>query len=160
MAIYFDPSCVFCKIIQNQLPSSKVWEDDRYLAFMSIAPINPGHVLVIPKEHIDYLFDLREEDLGNLMVVSKQIAQALKKAYNPQTGKIGVMIAGMEVHHAHIHLIPMNAESDLNFDRQKSGVPAEELNDNARRIRDELQVTPLPSQTQTSSVNLVPDQNS
>jgi len=160
MAIYFDPNCVFCKIVQNQLPSSKVWEDDRYLAFMSIAPINPGHVLVIPKEHVDYVFDLREEDLGNLMIISKQIAQALKTAYNPQTGKIGVMVAGMEVHHAHIHLIPMNAETDLNFERQKPGITPEQLNDHAKRIREVLQVTPLPSPTQTSAFNLAPDNNS
>ncbi len=158
MAIFTDPNCVFCKIIQNQLPSSKVWEDDRYLAFMSSLPINPGHVLVIPKEHVDYVFDLREEDLGNLMIISKQIAQAIKKAYNPATGKVGLMVAGLQVRHAHIHLIPMNAETDLTFERQKAGVTTEELQANARRVRDELQVTPLPTSTSTSTVNIIPEE--
>lgn len=112
-------TCVFCKIIKGEVPCFKVWEDENYLAFLSIYPINPGHTLVIPKKHVDYLFDLEDNDLGDLVVSCKPISKILKKAFNPKTGKIGVMVAGGEVLHAHVHLVPMDSETDLTFSRAK-----------------------------------------
>lgn len=130
--------CVFCKIIRGEIPAEKVWEDENYLAFMSIAPINPGHTLVIPKKHTDYIFDLNDKDLEELMVMSKPIAIAIKKAFNPKTGRVGVMVAGDGVHHVHIHLIPMDNERDLTFDRQKPNTHAEEIEANAQKIKEAL----------------------
>ena len=127
-------SCIFCKIIKGEILSAKVWENDEFLAFLSIAPINPGHTLVIPKRHVDYIFDMDDEELGRFMEVCKPISEALKKAFNPKSGKIGIMVAGLEVPHAHIHLIPVNDEGDLNFDRAKSA-SSEELEESAQKIK-------------------------
>ncbi|MFA5933201.1 MAG: HIT family protein [Microgenomates group bacterium] len=130
--------CVFCKIIKGEIPAVKVWEDENYLAFLSIAPINPGHTLVIPKKHTDYFFDLDDKDLGELMVVCKPIAAAIKKAFKPKLGKVGVMVSGDGVAHTHIHLIPMDGGHDLTFDRQKPNTPAEEIKANAEKIKENL----------------------
>lgn len=130
--------CVFERIIKDEIPSAKVWENDEFLAFLSIAPINPGHTLVIPKKHIDYIFDLDDETLSKLLVISKPIARALKEVFNPATGKIGIMVAGGEIPHAHIHLIPMNHETDLDFGRAKHNIPFEELQKNAEKIKEVL----------------------
>lgn len=111
--------CIFCKIIKGELPSYKVWEDENYLAFLTIRPINPGHVLVIPKRHADYFFDLEDKELADLMIVSKPISEAIRKAMNPKTGRVGVMVAGLSVPHAHVHLVPMDSESDLTFSRAR-----------------------------------------
>lgn len=127
-------NCVFCKIIRGVIPSYKVWEDDEYLAFLTIAPINPGHTLLIPKTHIDYIFDLDDKTLGELLLKAKPISQALKKAFNPKTGKIGMMVAGGEVPHVHIHLIPMDQERDLNFEKANSNISKEELSQNLENI--------------------------
>lgn len=112
-------ACIFCKIVKGEIPSAKVWENNEHLAFLSIAPIMPGHTLVIPKKHSDYLFDMDDEALGKLIKASKPVAIKLKIAMNPKTGKIGVMVAGLEVPHTHIHLIPMNSEGDLTFAKAK-----------------------------------------
>lgn len=113
-------TCVFCKIIKGDIPSFKVWEDDNFLAFLSIAPINPGHTLVIPKAHSEYIFDMADESLGKLLVAAKPVAKMLEKAIKPKTGKIGIMVAGLEVAHTHLHLIPMDAEGDLTFSRAQA----------------------------------------
>lgn len=131
-------NCIFCEIVKGEIPVARIWEDENYLAFLSIAPINPGHTLVIPKKHTDYIFDLDDKTLGDLMIVSKPIAWALKKAFNPKMGKIGIMVAGGEVPHVHVHLIPMDNEGDLTFEREKRGIPFEEINENAERIKDAL----------------------
>ncbi|KKR80404.1 MAG: HIT family hydrolase, diadenosine tetraphosphate hydrolase [Candidatus Daviesbacteria bacterium GW2011_GWA1_41_61] len=130
--------CIFCKIIKGEIPAAKVYDDDKYLAFLSIAPINPGHTLVISKRHIGYFFDLEDQEIGDIMVVSKNIAQVLKKAFNPQTGKIGIMVAGGEVPHTHVHLIPMDHETDLDFKRQKLDTPFTEIQSNAQKIKENL----------------------
>lgn len=130
--------CIFCKIIKGEIPAEKIWENDKYLAFLSIAPINPGHTLIVPKEHIDYFFDLDNSILGEIMVVSKPLAEAIRKAFNPKTNKVGVMIAGGEVAHAHVHLIPMDHGNDLSFDRAKPNTPRSEIADNAVKIREGL----------------------
>lgn len=130
--------CIFEKIINGEIPAAKVWEDENFLAFLTIAPINPGHTLVIPKKHIEYFFDLENKDLADLMVACKPIAQAIKKAFNPATGKVGVMVAGSGVPHIHVHLIPMNNEHDLTFERAKHDIPFEELKQNAEKIKEAL----------------------
>lgn len=119
--------CIFCKIIKGEIPKALVWEDDKHLAFLSIQPINPGHTLVIPKAHTDYIFDLEDQALSDLMVASKRVSGALKIAYKPKTGKIGVMVAGGDVKHVHVHLVPLDKESELDFKRQKDSVLGELL---------------------------------
>lgn len=130
--------CVFCKIIKGEIPAEKVWENNDYLAFLSISPINPGHTLVIPKEHTDYFFDLSDKILSEIMIICKPIAEAQRKAFNPKMDKIGIMVAGGEVAHAHVHLIPMDHGNDLSFDRQKPDTPHEEIEANAAKIRKNL----------------------
>lgn len=111
--------CVFCKIVNGDIPSFKVWEDKDHLAFLSIAPIIPGHTLVVPKKHSEYIFDIEDEDLGNFIKTCKPVAQILKDKIHPKTGKIGIMVAGLEVSHTHIHLVPMDSEGDLTFANAK-----------------------------------------
>lgn len=120
--------CVFCKIISGEIPSFKVAESETHLAFLSIAPIKSGHTLVIPKKHSDYVFDLEDSEIADLMVFSKSVSGKLKNTLNPKTGKIGVMVAGLQVAHTHIHLIPMDSECDLTFANAKSA-STQELND-------------------------------
>ena len=107
--------CIFCKIIKGDIPSFKVFENDNFLAFLSIAPIKPGHTLVIPKKHSEYIFDMEDTELSGLMAASKPVAKILQDKLQPKTGKIGIMVAGIEVAHTHLHLIPMDEEGDLNF---------------------------------------------
>lgn len=111
--------CIFCKIVNRKLPSFTVFEDDGFLAFLSIAPINPGHTLIIPKKHSEYLLEMDDKLLGKILIFSKPVAAALVKALKPRTGKVGIMVAGLEVPHSHLHLIPMNSEGDLTFSRAR-----------------------------------------
>ncbi len=127
--------CIFCKIINNQIPSYKVYEDKDYLAFLTIMPINPGHTLLIPKKHVPYIFDLDEKTLSEILIKAQKIAHILKQAFHPKTNRIGIMVAGGEVHHTHLHLIPMDYDSDLTFTRQKSASP-EELSLALKKIKD------------------------
>lgn len=113
-------SCIFCKIVRGGIPCYKVWEDNKHMAFLSIAPIMPGHTLVIPKSHSGYIFDMEDGSLSNLIKASKPVANLLKEKLNPKTGKIGIMVAGLEVDHTHIHLIPMDSEGDLTFAKAKA----------------------------------------
>lgn len=117
--------CIFCKIIKGEIPSVKISEDENNFAFLSIAPIKPGHTLIIPKKHSEYLFEMSDDDLASLMKFSKPIADKLKKAMNPKTGRVGVMVAGLEVPHTHVHLIPMDSQDDLAFSNAKSANPEE-----------------------------------
>ncbi len=107
--------CVFCKIVKGEIPSFRVAENDEFLAFLSIAPIKKGHTLVIPKKHSEYIFEMGDEALGQLMAFAKPVAEKLKTKIEPKTGKIGIMVAGLEVPHTHLHLIPMDVEGDLDF---------------------------------------------
>lgn len=118
-------NCIFCKIIKGEIPSFRISEDEDHLAFLSIAPIKPGHTLVIPKKHSEYLFDMEDLELANLVKFSKPVAQELQKTLEPNTGKVGVMVAGLEVAHTHIHLIPMDSEGDLDFSKAKNSNPEE-----------------------------------
>ena len=126
---------LFTRIINGEIPAHKILENDRYLAFLDIRPVNPGHTLVIPKQEIDYLFDMNDELLKGLIVFSKKVARAIHKTVPCK--KVDVMVAGIEVPHAHVHLIPINGVSDLNFARAKD-TSAEELAAMASKIRTNL----------------------
>ncbi len=125
-------SSIFSRIVQGQIPCHKILENEEFLAFLDVKPINPGHTLVIPKKEIDYIFDLEDNLLGKLMIFSKKVALMIKKEISCK--RIGIMVAGLEVPHAHVHLVPMNALGDLNFARAK---PAsnDELAKIAEKIR-------------------------
>ena len=109
---------LFTKIIAGEIPCHKILEDDRYLSFLDIRPINPGHTLVIPKKEVDYIFDIDDELLSGMLVFAKKVARAIEKAV--PCARIGIMVAGLEVPHAHIHLIPFQAIGELTFARAKS----------------------------------------
>ena len=126
-------SSVFTKIIQRKIPAHIVAEDDFYIAFLDIMPLSIGHTLVVPKDEVDYIFDLDEQTLAGLHTFSRKVAHAIKKA--TQCKKVGVAVLGMEVPHAHIHLVPMNAMSDMNFANPKLKLSKEELTDIADKIR-------------------------
>lgn len=104
---------IFSKIIAGDIPSYKVAENDEFYAFLDINPVNWGHTLVVPKREEDYIFDLSDEELGRMMAFSKQVAAAIKKALPCR--KVGVTVIGLEVPHAHIHLVPMQQEGDMDF---------------------------------------------
>lgn len=123
---------IFSKIISGEIPSYKIAEDERCYAFLDINPIVFGHTLVVPKKEIDYYFDLDDEYLADLNAFAKRVAIALKQEVD--CIRIGVMIAGLEVPHAHIHLIPMNSISDLSFTNPRPSVSKEEMADLAERV--------------------------
>ena len=108
---------IFTKIIHGEIPAHKVLENAEFLAFLDVKPINPGHTLVIPKKEVDYVFDLEDELLGKLMIFAKKVAGGIKKAVPCE--KVGVMVAGLEVRHVHIHLVPIFSVGDLNFAKAK-----------------------------------------
>ncbi|MBF0522338.1 MAG: HIT family protein [Candidatus Omnitrophica bacterium] len=126
---------LFTKIIAGEIPCHKIAEDKDYLAFLDIRPINPGHTLVIPKKEINYIFDVDDQLLSGLMLFAKKIAGAIKKTV--PCAKIGIMVAGLEVPHCHIHLIPINKVSDLNFANAKT-TPNEDLAKVAQQIKKNL----------------------
>ena len=123
---------VFSMIITGDIPCYKVAEDDNCIAFLDVNPVAKGHTLVVPKHEIDYLFDLSDQEYAALTLFAKKVAAALKQAVPCK--RIGVAVLGMEVPHAHIHLVPLNAESDLNFFKEKLSLPAEEMAAIAGRI--------------------------
>jgi len=110
-------SSIFMRIIRGEIPCHKILEDDHYLAFLDLKPVRPGHTLVIPKKEVDYFFDLDDETMNGLMVFSKKVAKAIREAV--PCAKIGVVVAGLEVRHVHVHLIPIDAVADLNFANAK-----------------------------------------
>ena len=127
---------LFTRIVQGEIPAHKILEDDRYLAFLDLRPVNRGHTLVIPKKEIDYIFDLDQDLLEGIMPFTKKVAAAIKKAVPCK--KVGVMIAGLEVPHAHIHLIPiLNSVHELAFANAKDTSSAE-LSKLAEEIRSHL----------------------
>ncbi len=129
-------STIFTKIVQGEIPSYKIAEDEKYYAFLDINPLAKGHTLVIPKEETDYFFDLDEDLLAGMMVFSKKIAKAIEKVV--PCNRIGVAVLGLEVPHAHIHLIPINSEADISFSRPKLKLTEEEFLEIAGKIRAEL----------------------
>ncbi len=131
-------STIFSKIVQGEIPSYKIAEDDRYYAFLDINPLAKGHTLVIPKEETDYLFDLEDDLLAGMMVFSKKVALAIEKVVACK--RIGVAVLGLEVPHAHIHLIPINSEADISFSRPKLKLTDEEFRELAGKISTEVEL--------------------
>ena len=124
---------IFSRIIAGEIPSYKIAEDERYFAFLDIHPLAEGHTLVIPKLETDYLFDLDEDLLGGMMVFARRIARALDRTMACK--RVGVAVLGLEVPHAHIHLIPINGLHDIEFSRPKLKFTEEEFRATAEKIR-------------------------
>lgn len=127
---------VFSKIIKGEIPSYKIAEDDKFYAFFDINPVAAGHTLVIPKREEDYIFDLTDEELAEMMVFAKKVAAAMKKAFPCR--KIGVAVLGLEVPHAHIHLVPLQGEGDMDFKREKLHPTPEQFLEWQKRIVENL----------------------
>ena len=127
---------IFSRITAGEIPSYKIAEDDRHFAFLDINPVAPGHTLVIPKQETDYIFDLNDDDYASLQLFAKRVAEAMRRAMPCK--RIGVAVMGLEVPHTHIHLIPINAESDMNFFKEKLSLPADEMASIASRIAGEF----------------------
>ena len=123
---------IFTRIVNREIPCYKVAEDENYLAFLDIFPLAVGHVLVIPKNEVDYLFDLEDDEFSGLLMFSKRVAVALKKAV--PCVKVGVAVLGLEVPHAHIHLVPLNSEGDINFAKPKLKLSNDEFLEIASKI--------------------------
>ncbi|MCD4768873.1 MAG: HIT family protein [Bacteroidales bacterium] len=127
---------LFSKIVNGQIPCYKITEDDRYFAFLDINPLVKGHTLVIPKEETDYFFDIDDDTLGGIVVFAKRIALAIEKVVSCR--RVGVVVLGLEVPHAHIHLIPLHRESDINFSNKRVKLTEEEFRQIAENIRNNL----------------------
>jgi histidine triad (HIT) family protein len=126
-------STIFSRIITGEIPCYKVHESDEFLAFLDIMPIRKGHVLVVPKMEVDYFFDLEDDQLGRMMCFSKEVATKIKKVFPCR--KVGVTVIGLEVPHAHIHLIPISTLHDMDFTKEKLILQADELSAIAESIR-------------------------
>lgn len=127
---------IFSRIVNGEIPCYKIAEDERYFAFLDINPVAKGHTLVIPKTEVDYIFDLEEETLSGLMVFAQKVAKAIEAAVPCK--RIGVAVLGLEVPHAHIHLIPLNHESDIDFRKPKLKLTTEEFLQIAESIKKQL----------------------
>lgn len=124
---------IFSKIIAGEIPSHKIAENNEFFAFLDINPVAEGHTLVVPKKEVDYLFDLDDDLLGRMMVFSKKVAHAIEKAIPCK--RVGITVIGLEVPHAHIHLVPIQKESDIYFGNPKLKKSPEELAEIAEKIR-------------------------
>ena len=129
---------IFTRIIMGDIPCYKIAEDERYFAFLDINPLMAGHTLVVPKTETDYIFDLNDNDLTGMMLFSKRVALGIEKAI--PCVRIGVAVLGLEVPHAHIHLVPMNTMGDLNFKNPKLKFTPEEFTKIAKRISDKVKL--------------------
>ena len=127
---------IFTRIINGEVPSYKIAEDEHYYAFLDIHPLAHGHTLVVPRKEVNYLFDLDDETLAGLCVFSKKVALAIEKSV--PCARIGVAVLGLEVPHAHIHLVPINEESDISFSKPKLKLSHEQFSELAARIRSKL----------------------
>ena len=125
---------IFAKIAAGEIPSYKCAENDKFYAFLDINPLAKGHTLVIPRREVDYYFDLDDDEIAQMAVFAKQVATAIKKAFPCR--KVGMAVLGLEVAHAHIHLVPMQNERDMLFSNPKLKLTDEEFADIARRIRE------------------------
>ena len=129
-------SSIFSKIIIGKIPAYKIAENDNYIAFLDVFPLKRGHILVVPKKEVDYLFDLDNTTYEGLMTFAKTIAIALKKSISCQ--RVGMAVIGLEVPHAHIHLIPINSVHDMNFANEKLQLTSEEFSNIAIQIKENL----------------------
>ena len=128
---------IFSRIVAGEIPSYKIAEDEEFFAFLDINPVAKGHTLVIPKREVDYIFDLEDEELAAMHLFAKQVAGAIRRAF--QCKKVGVAVMGMEVPHAHIHLIPINQEKDMVFSNPKQQLSSEEFVALAEAIAKEME---------------------
>ncbi|MDR1274566.1 MAG: HIT family protein [Odoribacteraceae bacterium] len=129
-------STIFTRIINGEIPSYKLAEDERHYAFLDISPLQRGHALVVPKREVDYLFDLEDEELAGLMTFARKVALAIEKSVPCR--RVGVAVIGLEVPHAHVHLVPLHGLHDLDFSRPKLSIPADEMAALAATIRENL----------------------
>ncbi len=127
---------LFSKIIAGEIPSYKIAENEKFFAFLDIFPLVKGHVLVVPKTEVDKFFDVPDAYLSEMLVFAKPIAHAIEKAF--PCNRCGISVVGLEVPHAHLHLIPINSADDLNFNRAKLALSKEELKEVQERLRREL----------------------
>lgn len=127
---------IFSRIAAGEIPSYKVAEDEKFFAFLDINPMTKGHTLVIPKQEVDYIFDLDDVTISEMNIFAKKVAKAIEKAVPCQ--RVGVMVIGMEVPHAHIHLIPINKESDMLLSNPRVKLEQDEFEEIARTIRENI----------------------
>ena|ERR1017187_9650151 len=127
---------IFSKIVKGEIPCYRIAETENHLAFLDVFPLAKGHTLVIPKKETDYIFDIEDKEFAELHLFSKKVAKAIEQAIPCK--RIGVAVIGLEVPHAHIHLIPLNNVSDINFSRPKLNLSKEELEETAKKIREQL----------------------
>ena len=124
-------NCIFCKIVKGEIPAVKIFEDEKHFAFLDMNPINSGHTLLIPKKHTDYLFDLNDNEYSKLMLKAKYLAKLLKNKLAPK--RVGILVEGFLIPHAHIHLVPLNKGGGLSFEKAKP-MSKEELKKLAEKI--------------------------
>jgi len=127
---------IFTKIINREIPGQIVAEDDKFCAFLDINPLVEGHCLVVPKEEVDYIYDLDDQTIAELHVFAKKVAKAIEKAI--PCLRIGIAVIGLEVPHAHVHLVPLNSMDDINFSRPKLSPSGDELQATCEKIKKEL----------------------
>ncbi len=131
---------IFSKIVAGEIPSYKCAESEQFYAFLDVSPLVKGHTLVIPKREVDYIFDLTDEEIAAMQVFAKHVAVAIKKAI--PCVKVGEAVLGLEVPHAHIHLVPMQSERDLNFANKRLQLPADEMQEIADSILSSFNARP------------------
>lgn len=127
---------IFTKIINREIPGHIVAEDDRFIAFLDVMPLVEGHTLIVPKKEVDYIFDLDDATLADMMVFAKKVAVAVKKVIPCK--RIGIAVIGLEVPHTHVHLVPMNSMGDINFTKPKLSLPPELMKSTAEKIRNAI----------------------
>lgn len=127
---------IFSKIISGEIPAYVVAENEHYIAFLDVFPLKKGHTLIVPKKEVDYMFDLDDTTLSGLLIFSKEIAHAIKKAI--PCNRVGVSVIGLEVPHAHVHLIPINSTNDMNFNNSKLSFSKDEFEEIAFSIKSHL----------------------
>ncbi|WP_027453135.1 HIT family protein [Segatella baroniae] len=130
-------STIFSKIAAGEIPSYKCAENDKFYAFLDISPLTKGHTLVIPRQEVDYIFDMEDADLAEFQIFAKKVAKAIKAAFPCK--KVAQVVLGLEVNHAHIHLLPMNNESDVDFRKEHLKLSEEEFKEIADKIYTEYQ---------------------
>lgn len=123
---------IFSKIIAGEIPSYKCAESDKFYAFLDINPLAQGHTLVVPKHEVDYIFDLSDEELADMVVFAKKVALAIQRAFPCR--KVGMAVLGLEVNHAHIHLVPLQSEGDMDFRKEKLQLSPEVMQQTADKI--------------------------
>ena len=129
---------VFTRIINGEIPCYRVAEDDRYIAFLDVRPLKAGHTLVVPRREVDYIFDLDEDTLAGMMIFARKVAKAMKEVI--ECNRIGIAVIGLEVPHAHIHLIPINREGDMLFTNPRVSLTPQENEALARKIAEHVRL--------------------